>query len=169
METRWKIQLTLLLMSLTWMTIDLNSYTRFGIGQSLRDQSQVIHGLLGSRGIILKYHVYIKFWRCDEGSAFRPYSTSKGVFSVMSKISDTLSSYFTLFLMHIFGTLGFISKRWNCYVHELKPGEALSIWLLVHGFQNPNYNITFLTFTFMMDIDVHLVDRAGYKRFPKLH
>lgn len=158
METRWKILLTLLLMSLTWMTIDLNSYTRFGMGQSLRDQSQVIHGL----SIIFT----VSFWRCDEPSDL--VILWKNIFSVMSKISDTV------FLLHpvfnvLFSMLGFIYKRQNCYVHELKPGKALRIWLLVHVFGNTNYNITVLTFILMIDVDVHLVDRSGYKRLPKCH
>lgn len=167
METRWKILLTLLLMSLTWMTIDLNFYTRFGMGQSLRDQSQVIHGLLGGRDITLQYRIYsiiLKVW----WSTFRPCNTLKDVLSVMSKISDTIFLFHPIFNA-LFSMLGLIFKRQNCYVHELKPGEALRIWLLVHGFQNPNYNITVLTFIFMIDIDVHLVDRSGYKRLPKRH
>ena len=40
-ETKWKTPSTLSSMLLTWMITDLSSYTRFGMGQFLRDQSQV--------------------------------------------------------------------------------------------------------------------------------
>lgn len=65
------------------------------MGQSLKDQSQVIHGLSkrGAGEKCMQYH-----FEGDEGGAFRPCNTFKGVFSVMSKTSDTY--YFTLLFIH---------------------------------------------------------------------